>query len=175
MLGLDVIGTMLRQLKTRVDGMVARGVVEYVNDALKTQRIQVSLLADEVADEVEHLQPYGLSFVPPAGAQCIALAVGGARAHLVAVCADVPGERPTGAGPREGGLYSKGRWRVFVDKDGTVVVGDKDSDQHIPLGDALVDAFNLHVHDTAQGPTTPPTTATKLSADAVLSKHKVAP
>lgn len=174
MLGLPQVAQVLRQLKTRVDGMVVRGVVEYVNDALKTQRVQVTLLADEPLDDVEHLQPYGLSFVPPAGAQCLALAVGGARAHVVALAADVPGERPTGAGPREGGLYTKGKWRVFVDDEGNVCVGDKESDQRIPLGDALLEAFNKHVHMTPNGLSDPPNALTKLT-DAVLSKHKVAP
>jgi phage baseplate assembly protein V len=112
------IRTALRQLRFRLNSMVMRGVLELVNDRLKTQRLQLTILADEVVDDVEHMQPYGLSFVPPAGAECIALAPGGSRAHTVAICVQHPEERPRGGDPRTGGLYTKAEWRLFIDAEG---------------------------------------------------------
>jgi phage gp45-like len=177
MQALEAIGQLVRSLRVRVDAMVARAVIEYVNDGLKTQRLQVTVLADEVADDVEHMQPYGVSFVPPAGAECVTLAIGGARSHLVAIGANAPGERPTGGKPRTGGLYTKGEWRLFVDDAGVLCAGAKDSTEHIPLGDAFLAAFNAHTHPIptpgASAATSTPTTP--LQSAAVLSRHKIAP
>jgi phage gp45-like len=162
-----------RGLRARVDGMVSRAVVELVNDGLKTQRVQLTLLGDDAVDDVEHAQPYGLSFVPPAGSQAVALAVGGVRSYTIALCADHPGERPTGAQPREGGLYSKGKWRLFIDQEGVVCLGDQDSTEHLLLGDALVQMLQTHTHPTSMGPSGPP--LEQATFPNALSQHKVAP
>lgn len=170
---IDTLSGHVRRLRMTAQGMIARGVVELVNDSLKTQRLQITVLGDDPLDEVEHLQPYGLSFVPPAGAEALALSVGGSSAHTVALCVQHPGERPKGAHPREGGLYNKGEWRVFVDADGVVCVGSKTSAEHIPLGDMLAQLLAAHTHPTAMGPSGPPVNASSYAQ--ALSKHKVAP
>lgn len=160
-----------RELRTRVDGMIVRGVVELVNDKLKSQRLQLTLLADQVVDDVEHLQPYGISFVAPAGSQALALAVGGARAHTVAICVDHPGERPRDAKPREGGLYTRGEWRLFVNDKGELCVGAKESDEHMLLGNYFAKLFEEHTHMTAMGPSDPP--SNRLYVRQALSRHTI--
>lgn len=121
---LDRILDELRQVRLRVDATVARAVIEYVNDALKTQRLQLTILADEHEDDVEHMQPYGLSFVPPTGSEVIALAPSGSRDGTVAICAQHPDHRPKGATKAAtGGLYTRGEWRVFIDDAGVVHLG----------------------------------------------------
>lgn len=167
-----MLEALLREMRARVDGMVTRAVIELVNDKLKTQRLQLTLLADQHVDDVEHMQPYGVSFVPPAGSEALALAVAGARSHTVAICAQHPGERPTGGKPRTGGLYTKGQWRLFVDEQGVLCVGAMDSDEHMVLGDYLVDLYSKHTHQTAMGPSAPPDNAA--AASKMLSRHKVA-
>lgn len=142
------IGHLLRQLRGRVDVMVSRAVIALVNDALKTQRVQLKILAGEVTDDkVEHFQPYGLSFVPPVGSEAVALAVGGSRGHTIAVCAQHPDHRPAGANATEGGLYSRGEWRVFVDEDGVVHIGAKSGASDIARADK-VDAEIKRIWDT---------------------------
>lgn len=132
----DIPGA-LRRLTMRVNAMVCRSVINLVNDALETQRLQLTIMADEVADDVEHLEPYGLSFVPPAGADALALAVKGMRGHTVAICAHAHGERPTGNPPRTGGLYTDGEWRLFVDADGVVHVGAQLGAEPVALADKV--------------------------------------
>jgi phage baseplate assembly protein V len=129
---IDVIGQ-LRRLRTRVNNMVARSVVNVVNDALKTQRLQLTIQSDELEDDVEHMQPYGLSFVPPAGSEAIALAVRGDRDHTIALCVQNPDERPTGNPPRTGGLYTDGEWRLFIEQDGTVNAGAQRGESEVAL------------------------------------------
>ncbi|MDC9620147.1 phage baseplate assembly protein V [Xenorhabdus sp. XENO-7] len=75
-------------LSRRIRLLVSRGVVNFVNDTLKQQNIQVSLLAEETADDVERFQNYGQTSVPPADSEAIVLSVGGVRQHLVAIAVD---------------------------------------------------------------------------------------
>lgn len=162
----------IRKILARLDGMVARAVISRVNDALKTQRLQLTVLDDDdVADNVEHMQPYGVSFTPPEGAECIALAVAGARDHTIAICANAPGKRPTGGAAKTGGLYTEGQWRVFIDADGVVHVGAEAGESEIARADyvdarvsaiqAKLDAFiglyNSHTHPVS-GSAADPTT-----------------
>lgn len=170
---LDRILDDLRQVRLRVDAMVARAVVEMVNDTLKTQRLQITVMDDDPDDDVEYFQPYGVSFVPPAGAEVIALAPSGSRDGTVAICAQLPGDRPTGGKARTGGLYTAGSWRVFIDDAGVVCVGADDSDQRIPLGDLLVDLIGQITVPTAMGPSGTPINAAAFAQ--ALSRHKVAP
>ena len=79
----------LNPLRRGLAHIVTRAVVTLVNDAAKMQALQVSLLADEQLDGVEHWQPYGFTAHPLAGAEALVLSVGGHRAHSVVVsCAD---------------------------------------------------------------------------------------
>lgn len=175
----DVMRVM-RPLATRVGNMVKRAIVERVDDGQGVALAQVSLLEDEVQDRVEHMQPYGLSFVPPAGSEGLAFAVQGAGSHRVLLCPSKRGDRPTGAKAGEGGLYSLGEWRVFVDEDGNLYLntakGDADdalaiagtTDERLDaleqkLND-LITKYNTHTHVAPMGATTPPSaTETSLS------------
>lgn len=168
---MDLISA-LRRLRVRVDAMVARAVIERVNDTLKTQRLQLTIIKDEVEDDVEHFQPYGLSFVPPEGAEALALAVGGARSHTIAICAQHPDKRPKNGAAGTGGLYTDGSWRVFIDASGNVLIGSDSADEPIPLGNALKAWLEALTVPTAMGPSGTPINAPLLAA--VLStKHKV--
>lgn len=83
------VDRLLNPLRRGLAHIVTRAVVSLVNDAAKMQALQVSLLADEQLDNVEHWQPYGFTAHPLAGAEALVLAVGGHRAHSVVVsCAD---------------------------------------------------------------------------------------
>lgn len=147
---MTLLDRMLRELRQRMDTAITRAVIERVNDTLKTQRLQLTLLEGEVVDDVEHMQPYGLSFVPPDGAEALALAVGGMRGHTVAVCAQHPDERPKNGKPRTGGLYSKGEWRLFIDDQGRVHLGAELGTDYVALAskvDAAIKAAILnHTH-----------------------------
>lgn len=151
---LDIPGQ-LRRLRTRVNAMVARSVVNVINDAMKTQRLQLRILSDELEDNVEHMQPYGLSFVPPAGSEAIALAVRGDRDHTVAICVQNPDERPTGNPARTGGLYTNGEWRVFVDQEGKLHLGAQVGASPVALAEK-VDAEFKRVWDLLSGAGIPP-------------------
>ena len=68
--------------------MVARAVINLVNDGLKMQELQVTLLADEVRADMERFQEYGFTSHPVPGAEAVVVFVGGARDHGIAVAVD---------------------------------------------------------------------------------------
>lgn len=47
----------------RLDDIMARGVVSAADGAKKMRAVQVRLLADEVRDDLEHVEPYGFTSV----------------------------------------------------------------------------------------------------------------
>lgn len=145
----------IRLLRARLDAVIARAVISRVNDALKTQRLQLQILADETVDDVEHFQPYGLSFVPPVGSECIALGVAGARSHTIAICAQHPDQRPKDKGAKTGGLYTSGVWRLFIDANGIVHLGADSGAEFVALAqkvlnelNAIRTKFDAHIHTT---------------------------
>jgi len=89
----------------RIRLLVSRGVVNLVDDSLKLQRVQVSLLGDRPA-WAERFQQYGYSSHPHPGAEAIVAAIGGARAHLVALSVDDRRYRPKGLQAGEVCLYT---------------------------------------------------------------------
>jgi phage baseplate assembly protein V len=65
--------------------ILARGLVALGNSASKLQSLQLRLLAGEVKDNVEHLEPYGFTACPLAGAEALAGFIGGDRSHAVVI------------------------------------------------------------------------------------------
>lgn len=88
-MNLDALRRMLNPLMLRIKHLVGRGVVQLVDDAPQEQVVQLTLLADETLDGVEHPQPYGFSAHPHPGAEAYSVFAGGNRAHgLVLVVGD---------------------------------------------------------------------------------------
>ena len=114
---------MMNRLMARVRGMVSRAVVNLVNDGAKLQALQVTLLADQVPDDVEHFQNYGLTSVPHAGAEGIALAVGGSTGHTVVINVDDRRYRLTGLQGGEVALYDDLGHTVHLTRSGIVIDG----------------------------------------------------
>lgn len=85
--------------------LVSRGVLSLVNDGLKLQEVQVSLLGSEPA-WAERFQQYGYTSHPLPGAEAVVVSVSGARAHLVALSVDDRRHRPKGLTAGEVCLYT---------------------------------------------------------------------
>lgn len=96
-----VMGPVWRRLRL----LVSRGVLALVDDSLKLQSVQVRLLGGEPA-WAERFQQYGYTSHPHSGAEAVVAAVGGARAHLVALSVDDRRYRPKGLEAGEVCLYT---------------------------------------------------------------------
>ncbi|MNC52542.1 Bacteriophage Mu Gp45 protein [compost metagenome] len=86
--------------------ILARGLVALGNSASKLQSLQLRLLAGEVKDNVEHLEPYGFTACPLAGAEALAGFIGGDRSHAVVIVVADRRFRLQGLKPGEVALYT---------------------------------------------------------------------
>ena len=84
----------------------ARGQVALGNSASKLQSLQLRLLAGEVKDNVEHLEPYGFTACPLEGAEALAGFIGGDRSHAVVIVVADRRFRLQGLKPGEVALYT---------------------------------------------------------------------
>lgn len=71
-------------LKFAISNMVCRGVLQLVNDSLKMQGVQLTLMADETM-ELERFQNYGFTSNPRPGSEALALFLNGNKDHGVVI------------------------------------------------------------------------------------------
>lgn len=151
----DIAGAiryMLAPISRRVRLMVSRAVVSLVDDSLRCQGLQVQLLADEVASDVEHFQPYGLSARPLVGSEGVFLSVGGDRSHGIVVCVTDRRYRPTNLAEGETCLYTDEGTQVHCKHGGDVLVGSGATELVAVASKVLLELqnlttkFNAHTH-----------------------------
>lgn len=139
---------LLAPLNRRVRMLIARGVVQLVNDALKIQGIQLNLLDGETLDGVERFQDYGLTSRPKPGAEAIAVAIGANRNHAVIIAVDDRRYRLTGLAEGEVALYDDLGSKVHLKRGGEVhVVASTKVRSESPLTECT---GNLKVDGNAQ-------------------------
>lgn len=144
---------LLRPLRVRIANMVARAVVQNIDDSTKRQLLQIGVLAGEDIDTVEHFQPYGFKSVPLPGAEAIAFFPNGDRSHPLAAVVDDRRYRPTGWEPGEAGIYHKDGAYVKMTKDGDIIAVPKAGRQIQLGGTGLVDSDGV-VHGSCPDPFT---------------------
>lgn len=114
-----LISKMLAPLGRKLSNLMVRGTVTLANSALKMQGIQLGLLADEMKDNVEHFEPYGLTACPNAGAEALALFLDGDRSHGVVIAVADRRYRLKGLAAGEVALYDD-QGQSFVFKRGKI-------------------------------------------------------
>lgn len=125
MVSIRDVQKLLAPLQRRLRLIADRAIVTLVNDALQRQNLQLKVLADESADDVERFQNYGHTSVPPAGSEAIVLGVGGARAGLVAIAVEHKAVRPKGLEAGDSCLYHLEGHNLTLGKDGLAALSAK--------------------------------------------------
>lgn len=85
------LGQAIRQHTETALGAVRqafRGTLNLVKSADNIQKAQVSGLADETLQDVELMQQFGLTSVPPAGTQVVVLPMGGETTHSIVIATE---------------------------------------------------------------------------------------
>src|SRR4051812_7608403 len=125
---------LLRPLRVQVANLAARATVQLVDDSGKLQTLQIGDIAGGPYDDCEHLQPYGFSSVPLAGADtaCV-IFPNGDRGHPLVIAVADRRWRPTGGEPGEVTIYNNTGARITMTKDGDILV------RAAPGRDVLVD------------------------------------
>lgn len=139
---LRLLKRVMRPLETRVRNMVVRIVVDAVNDGKKFQSLKVQGVADETDDDVEHLQPGGLSHVAGKGAEGVALRIGGRGGNTVVLCVSSRAGRPKGLQEGETALYTVGLLggiKVLCTIDGDVLLGSDEAEDLVALAPLVND------------------------------------
>lgn len=86
--------------------MLGRGIIRAVNSQAALQTIDVSLMADEDKDGLEHFETYGYTANPPTGLELLAAFLGGDRSHGVVIAIGDRKFRLKGLQPGEVALYT---------------------------------------------------------------------
>lgn len=115
------VAKLIAPLQRRVAMMVARGVLDLVDDSTKMQLAQVKLLADEVAPRLERFQEYGFSSAPAAGAEAVVVFPNGVRSHGIIIAVDDRRYRMAGMEGGEVALYDDLGQAVHLKRDGIVL------------------------------------------------------
>ena len=115
---LEQLEHVLRPLRRAQADVVARAVLQLVDDSGSLQVVQVAV--PETRPDAEHFQPYGFFSVPLAGAEGVALFPGGDRGHPLVIVMSDRRYRPTGQEPGTAGIHNQTGARVVVLPDDTV-------------------------------------------------------
>lgn len=76
-------------LQRGLSNMLVRAVVRRLDSNSKNQMLQIQMIADELKDNIEHLEPYGFTSAAHTGAEAFAAFPDGDRSHgVVLVVAD---------------------------------------------------------------------------------------
>lgn len=116
------IERIIAHLQRRVMLMVGRGIVNLVDDSGKVQGMQVGLLSNEVRDQIENVQQFGFSSVPPKGSEAVAVFHGGTRDHGIIVATGHRDSRPRGLKEGEAILYNSLGDSIKMRLDGVVEI-----------------------------------------------------
>jgi phage baseplate assembly protein V len=111
------LASMLGPITRRLGMVAARAIVRWVDDSATRQRLQVEILKDELRDDVERLQNYGLSSRPHEGAEAVVLSPSGRREQSIVIVVDDRRYRLTGLKAGEVALYDDIGNRVLLLRD----------------------------------------------------------
>ena len=114
-----------RMLQRRVQAMIQRGTVSSVDDAMKMQLLGLDMHAGFAPTNVEHWHPYGTTHVPQAGAEVIALALGGNQDHLVVIATADRRYRLKGLAAGEVAFHDDQEQKVHFQRGGLLVESSK--------------------------------------------------
>lgn len=134
---------MIAAMKQRIMSMVGRCIIAAVDDSRKVQSLQVEVTADELHDEAERFQNYGLSTNPIPGAEGIIVRIGGLASHGVIIVVDDRRYRLRNLEPGEVALYDDLGQVVHLKRDGILIKSENKVTVEAERVDVLADTVNL--------------------------------
>lgn len=103
-----------------------RGVLNLVNSSADVQKVQVSGLADETIADLELMQHFGFTSVPPSGTQAVILPLGGKTSHSIVIATEHGSFRVKGLKNGEVAIYDTSGSSIIL-KNGRLVEIDCDT------------------------------------------------
>ena len=102
-----------------------RGKITLVVSSEPIQRVQLSGLADETLQDLEHLQEFGFTSNPPEGTEAVVIPLGGNSSHGVLVATQHGSFRIKNLKPGETAIYSNEGAKIVI-KQGKIIEADCD-------------------------------------------------
>jgi len=183
MVTFDDIRRALSPIKAAIQRVIARAVIESIKNTGSTQLIKAMIYADELAEDIEHVEEYGFTSYAKPGAEALLAAPGGSHDRAVAVTVADRRYRPVDLNEGDVELYtcnnttgttkhrvwlrdnaSTGQLEIIVEGDMTILGGHDSTlvypapgaPQAILLADAMKLFYDAHVHPTGVGPSGAP-------------------
>ncbi|WP_265410858.1 phage baseplate assembly protein V [Actinobacillus pleuropneumoniae] len=97
-----------------------RGVLNLVNSSADVQKVQVSGLADETIADLDLMQHFGFTSVPPSGTQAVIIPLGGKTSHGVIVATENGSFRIKGLQNGETAIYDASGSSIIL-KNGKLI------------------------------------------------------
>ena len=102
-----------------------RGKITLVVSSEPVQRVQLSGLADETLQDLEHLQEFGFTSNPPEGTEAVVIPLGGNTSHGVIVATQHGSFRVKNLKPGETAIFSSEGAKIVI-KQGKIIEADCD-------------------------------------------------
>lgn len=122
---MDTLTRLLKNIQSRVLLMIGRGVLKAVSDNANAQLCQVSLLDGELKSNVERVQNYGMTSVPPAGSLATVLFVGGDRSNGLIIAAENRKIRVKGLKAGEVAIYTDEGDEIYLKRGNEIAFKTK--------------------------------------------------
>ncbi|MCK3654918.1 baseplate assembly protein [Pasteurellaceae bacterium Macca] len=103
-----------------------RGTLNLVKSQGEIQQVQLSALADETLQDVELMQHFGLTSVPPEGTEAVIIPIGGRTTHSVVIATENGAFRVKGLKNGEVAVYDQSGSTIIL-KAGRVIEVDCDT------------------------------------------------
>lgn len=116
----QVLKACLKPIQQRIMMMIARGVIESINDDDGMQTLKATLLAGEDKDGMERFQEFGFTSNPPAGSECVVIFPAGNREHGIIVSTNNRNFRIVGLASGESAVYTDDGTQMLFKKGGQV-------------------------------------------------------
>ena len=169
-----IIRQTIRPIKNKILLSIGRGILLAAKDDKGIQQVQLTLLADEVKDQVESMAHFGFSSRPPKGSDLVMVSVGGNRDHGIVVASEHRESRFKNLAEGDSVLYNVNGKYIHLKGDNIEALVSKlkiENDSHEMV--AVLSEFMQEVIDglvfTAIGPQ-PWIPATKTKLEAVKTK-----
>jgi len=101
-----MLNMVLKPLRRKVRQLVSRGVVTLIDPNQLMQMLQVELLKNEVLDDIEHFEAYGMTAHAPDDSEVLTASLNGQRSHTVAIAVANRSFRLKGLAKGEVALYT---------------------------------------------------------------------
>lgn len=91
---MSALERILNPIRRKIHMLIGRSILAYVDNSAKTQKLQLKLLHNEIATDLERFEEYGLTTYPFTDSEALGLFLSGNREHGVVICVHDKRYRP---------------------------------------------------------------------------------